>query len=92
MPAVGTRTVLALIGGVVLTVGIYLHASDREAAGLGAMAVGFATAAVWAFLGMELARQGVASAPATTYLSGGMAAVTLAMYFGMRARAIARGE
>lgn len=75
-----------------LTVGIYLHASDREAAGLGAMALGFATAAVWAFLGMELAQRGVASTPATTYLSGGMAAVTLAMYFGMRARATARGE
>jgi hypothetical protein len=84
--AVGTRTVLALVGGVVLTVGVYLHATDRVSAGYAAMAMGFATAAVWAFMGMELAQRGVASAPANTYLSGGMAAVTLAMYFGMRAR------
>ncbi|UIO98450.1 hypothetical protein Hbl1158_07705 [Halobaculum sp. CBA1158] len=84
--AVGTRTVLALIGGVVLTVGVYLHASDREEIGLGTMAFGFAISALWAFLGMELARRGEATAPAETYLSGGMAAVTLAMYFGLRAR------
>ena len=84
--AVGTRTVLALIGVVALSVGTYLHATDREIAGLGAMAAGFATAALWAFLGVELAQRGVASAPANTYLSGGMAAVTLAMYFGLRAR------
>lgn len=90
--AVGTRTVLAIIGGIVLTVGVYLHASDRTDAGYAAMAMGFATAAAWAFLGMELAQQGADSAPATTYLSGGMAAVTLAMYFGLRARSGIRGE
>jgi len=90
--AVGTRTVLALIGGAVLTVGIYLHASGRESAGLGAMAVGFGTAAGWAFLGMELAQRGEIAAPARTYLSGGMAAITLAMYFGLRSRDRARGE
>lgn len=90
--AVGTRTVLALLGGIVLTVGVYLHATERESAGYAAMALGFATAAVWAFLGMELARMGRASTPATTYLSGGLAAVTLAMYFGMRARGITRNE
>ena len=90
--AVGTRTVLALLGGVVLTVGVYLHATERESAGYAVMALGFATAAGWAFLGMELARMGRTSVPETTYLSGGVAAVTLAMYFGMRARGIARGE
>mgnify|MGYP006305714203 FL=1 len=90
--AVGTRTVLALLGGVVLTVGVYLHATERESAGYAVMALGFAAAAAWAFLGMELARMGRASTPETTYLSGAMAAVTLAMYFGMRARALARGD
>ncbi|WP_348610842.1 hypothetical protein [Halobaculum rarum] len=90
--AVGTRTVLALLGGVVLTVGVYLHATERESAGYAVMALGFATAAAWALLGMELASMGRASTPETTYLSGAMAAVTLAMYFGMRARALMRGE
>ncbi|WP_435064036.1 hypothetical protein [Halobaculum sp. EA56] len=84
--AVGTRTVLALIGGAVLSVGVYLHATGREEAGYATMALGFATAAGWAFLGMELARRGDVTVPATTYLSGGMAAATLAMYFGLRAR------
>ncbi|GAA0194648.1 hypothetical protein GCM10009000_004760 [Halobacterium noricense] len=83
---------LALLGGVVLTVGVYLHATERESTGYAVMALGFATAAAWAFLGMELARLGRASTPETTYLSGAMAAVTLAMYFGMRARALTRGE
>ncbi|QZP37685.1 hypothetical protein [Halobaculum magnesiiphilum] len=90
--AVGTRTVLALLGGVVLTVGVYLHATERESTGYAVMALGFATAGAWAFLGMELARLGRASTPETTYLSGAMAAVTLAMYFGIRARALTRGE
>lgn len=80
---------LALLGVVVLTVGIYLHATERESAGYAVMALGFATAAGWAFLGMELARRGAASVPANTYLSGGMAAVTLTVYFGLRARALA---
>ncbi len=75
-----------------LTVGVYFHARGDERLGYGAMAFGFATASAWAFLGMELARRGEASAPATTYLSGGMAAVTLAMYFGLRTRSDAHGE
>lgn len=82
----GTRSVFAVLGGTVLAVGTYLHATDREAAGLAAFAVGFLLACGWAFLGMELARQGVDSAPAETYLSGGMAALVLTLYFGIRAK------
>ena len=81
-----TRAVFALIGGAVLTVGVYLHATDREGPGLAAFAVGFLFACGWAFLGMELARRGQASTPAETYLSGGMAALVLGLYFGMRAK------
>ena len=80
----GTRAVIAIAGGTVLTVGTYLHATDREAAGLAAFAVGFFLACGWAFLGMELAQRGVDPTPPRTYLSGGMAALTLALYFGLR--------
>lgn len=83
---VGTRTVFALIGGAVLTIGVLLHASDREGAGLAAFAVGCLFACGWAFLGMDLARRGLASAPAETYLSGGMAALVMTIYFGFRAK------
>ena len=76
----------ALLGGTALTVGVYLHATDREGPGLATFAVGFLLACAWAFLGMELAQRGEATTPAETYLSGGMAALVLALYFGMRAK------
>lgn len=84
--AVGTRAVIALLGGTVLTVGVYLHATGREGPGLAAFAVGFALACGWSFMSMELAQRGVAAGPARTYLSAGMAALTLTLYFGMRAK------
>ncbi|WP_435128438.1 hypothetical protein [Halobaculum sp. D14] len=84
--AVGTRTVLALIGGVVLSVGVFLHATGRKAAGLGAFAVGFLTAGGWALMSAALARQGAAGPPAETYLAAGVAALTLALYFAIESR------
>lgn len=82
--ALGTRSVFALIGGTFLVVGIALHASDRTGPGLLCFTVGFVFSGGWAFLGMELAQRGVGTTPPKTYLSGGMAAVTLALYFGIR--------
>jgi hypothetical protein len=82
--ALDTRAVLAIIGVFVLSVGILLHATGRESAGLGFFAVGFGTSAGWAFIGMELSQRGEATAPAETYLATGMAALALALYFGLR--------
>jgi len=82
--ALDTRAVLAILGVFVLSFGVLLHATGRETAGLGFFAVGFGTSAGWAFIGMELSQQGRAAAPAETYLATGMAALALALYFGLR--------
>ncbi|WP_313690948.1 hypothetical protein [Halorarum halobium] len=82
--ALETRTVFALIGGTFLLLGIGLHANDRTGSGLLCFTIGFVFSGGWAFLGMALAQQGVGTTPPKTYLSGGMAAVTLALYFGIR--------
>lgn len=82
--ALETRSVFAIIGVVFLSVGVALHATDRTGPGLLCFTVGFLFAGGWAFLGMELARRGEANTPAETYLSGGLAAITLALYFGIR--------
>ena len=79
-----TRSVFAILGVVFLTVGTLLHASERTGPGLLCLTVGFVFAGCWAFLGMSLAQRGEATTPAETYLSGGMAALTLTVYFGMR--------
>lgn len=84
--ALETRSVFAIIGVAFLSVGTVLHASERTGPGLLCLTVGFLFAGGWAFLGMELAQRGEATTPAETYLSGGMAAITLALYFGIRTR------
>jgi hypothetical protein len=85
--ALDTRAVLAIIGVLVLSVGILLHAAGRESAGLGLFAIGFGASAGWSFIGMELSQQGRSAAPAETYLATGMAALSLALYFGLRTHA-----
>jgi hypothetical protein len=82
--AVTTRTVFAVMGVIILSVGVFFHHRGNEAAGFGLFAVGFLLSAGWAGIGMVQAQQGLSDVPPDTYLSVSVTAGAMAFYFGVR--------
>lgn len=87
-----TRLVFAVMGIIVLTVGVALHSRGNEAAGFGLFATGFLLSAGWAGIGMVRSQQGASTVPADTYLSAGVTALAMAMYFGLRSHRTMFGD
>ncbi|MFB6221623.1 MAG: hypothetical protein ABEH90_09305 [Halolamina sp.] len=79
-----TRSVFALLAGVVMALGVLASLTDRGVLGSKLLAVGFAIATVWATLGFFWSADHQTALGTTNYIALGSMAAVAAIYYGYK--------